>query len=104
MNIDQAQNAINSDELNLSAPNPTDHGHFSNNISNELKINILKFGSCKPKGPFFHNIKGRPFSTSYYFIDNSLKNLPRTWLWYSIKLNRAYCEPCWRFSDQNSKY
>ncbi|XP_050066091.1 zinc finger MYM-type protein 1-like [Aphis gossypii] len=28
MNVDQAQNAINSDELNLSHPYPTDRGHF----------------------------------------------------------------------------
>ncbi|KAF0763559.1 zinc finger MYM-type protein 1-like, partial [Aphis craccivora] len=102
MNVDQAQNAINSDELNLSHPYPTDRGHFVNNISSELKINIIKFGSCKPKGPFSRDIKGRCFSTSYYFIDNNLKNLPRTWLCYSMKLNMAYCEPYWLFSDQNT--
>lgn len=102
MNVDQAQNAINSDELNLSHPYPTDRGHFVNNISSELKINIIKFGSCKPKSPFSRDIKGRCFSTSYYFIDNNLKNLPRTWLCYSMKLNMAYCEPCWLFSDQNT--
>lgn len=94
INDDQDHKAVNSDELNLSDPYPTDRGNFFNKISNELKINILKFGFYKPKGPFLRDNKGRFFSTSYYFIDNSLKNLPRTWLCYSIRLNKAYCEPC----------
>lgn len=49
MNDDNDQNV---DYLNLSNPYQIDRDHFLNNVSSELKTNILKFDFVNPKAHF----------------------------------------------------
>jgi hypothetical protein len=83
---------------------PTDRGHFDRNIGNsQVKKFILECGPCRPTGPFpaDETTDKRSFSAYFYFTKTKggLK-FSRSWLCYSPKLNRSYCEPCWLYADR----
>ncbi|XP_025200209.1 zinc finger MYM-type protein 5-like [Melanaphis sacchari] len=91
------------DKLNLKLLYPTDRGHFNEDISDSLKRSILLFGSCKPSIEFEKDDKNRSFSLSYYnMITKTGLKIPRSWLCYSVILNKAYCESCWLFANRNN--
>lgn len=97
-------NVVNSNDLiNLEEEFPTDRALFPLNITNKnLKQSILRFGPCKPNITFPGNADGKHFSTSYYFLmTKSGSKIPRSWLCYSIRLDKAYCETCWLFADRS---
>uniref|UniRef100_H3B0B3 DUF4371 domain-containing protein n=1 Tax=Latimeria chalumnae TaxID=7897 RepID=H3B0B3_LATCH len=48
------------------------------------------------------NQEGRCFSTTYYITTKAEVKLTRTWLCYSLKLDSAYCKPCWLFADHSA--
>lgn len=88
---------------------PTDRGHFADNfITNDVKRFILERGSCRPDGPFPKNDQdqNRSFSSAYCTITNTAGiTVSVTRLYYSLKLDVAYCKPCWLFADRsNPKY
>ena len=63
------------------------------------------YGPCKPNIEFPQNEKHRKFSSDYYFtMSKSGNKIPRTWLCYSIILNKIYCETCWLFADRSYKH
>ena len=81
---------------------PSDRANFPVDlIDPDVKRRILALGSCKPGGPFPRDHKNRCFSEDYYFIRSKLGcKVPRKWICYSPKMDRAYCEPCWLFADR----
>jgi len=98
-------------DLDLITAFPTDRGKFSETINNaNLKRKIILFGPCKPNIKFpvnavtnfdDSNAKQRTFSSQYYFVMNPTGiKIPRSWLCYSVDLNRVYCESCWLFADR----
>lgn len=51
------------------------------------------------------NKKCRKFSVEYYFTTNlSGQKILRSWLCYSVILDKAYYESCWLFSDRTHPY
>eukprot|EP00795_Rhopilema_esculentum_P010800 gene10800-19605_t len=77
--------------FDLSRENPTDRGHFKEDIKNAaLKKNIIQHGPCRPCGPFESvDINGSTttnFSASYYNERHQNMSLPRHWLCYSMVL------------------
>lgn len=100
--------------LDLNSAFPTDRGKFPETINDSnLKRKILQFGPCKPNNKFPENSstyyndktesKSRTFSSEYYFVTNPTGvKIPRSWLCYSVDLNKVYCETCWLFADRKS--
>jgi hypothetical protein len=88
---------------------PTDRGHYTNDLTEKdtnLRKFILNHGTCQPDVSFPRDLVGkRCFSKKYFKWSNQFGiEIQRTWLGYSVKLNRAYCEPCWLFADRKNKY
>ncbi|XP_026483029.1 zinc finger MYM-type protein 5-like [Ctenocephalides felis] len=84
----------------ISSPYVTDKGNFID-LNDQVKRFIIENGHCRPKGPFLKNSDNRSFSEKhYYIISKSGVKLERTWLSYSLKLQKAYCEPCWLFANR----
>lgn len=81
--------------------NPTDKANFNNRIlSANLKKFIIENGPCRPKMIFPKDDKKRRFSASFYTrisYTGQVTNL--FWLCYSAIENKAYCEPCWLFGN-----
>ena len=93
--------------FDLSRENPTDRGHFKEDIKNAaLKKNIIQDGPCRPCGPFGSvDINGSAttnFSASYYNERHQNMSLPRHWLCYSMVLRMPYCEVWWLFADRST--
>lgn len=102
-------------EMDLNCEFPSDRGRFPDIINNSnLKRQIIAFGPCKPDIKFpldstwcqdNENKKCRKFSVEYYFTTNLAgQKIPRSWLCYSVILDKAYCESCWLFSDRTHPY
>lgn len=90
-------------ELDLKSLYPTDRGHFEEKVCDSIKRSILLFGPCKPIIEFKRDDKNRCFSQSYYnMITKSGSKIPRSWLCYSMILDKAYCESCWLFADRGN--
>ncbi|XP_077294880.1 zinc finger MYM-type protein 1-like [Arctopsyche grandis] len=89
---------------------PTDRGHYLNELTENdtnLRKFILNHGTCQPDLVSFPRdlVGKRCFSKKYFkWTNQSGIEIQRTWLGYSVKLNRAYCEPCWLFADKKNKY
>ncbi|XP_078507675.1 zinc finger MYM-type protein 1-like [Lissotriton helveticus] len=82
---------------------PSDRGNFLDKPWHdaELRRFVIRSGPCKPIGPFPRDNKNRCFSTKYYYKENRTGDkTPRLWLCYSLKMDSAYCEPCWLFGDR----
>lgn len=101
--------------MDLNSEFPSDRGNFPDVINNSnLKRQIISFGPCKPNIKFpldstwcQDNVskKCRKFSVEYYFTTNLAGHkIPRSWLCYSVILDKAYCESCWLFSDRKHAY
>jgi len=101
--------------MDLNCEFPSDRGRFPDIINNSsLKRQIIAFGPCKPDIKFpldstwcqdNENKKCRKFSVEYYFTTNLAGHkIPRSWLCYSVILDKAYCESCWLFSDRTHPY
>lgn len=91
--------------VNNSASSPyiTDKGNFKE-LNDQVKRFVIENGHCKPKGPFLKDIDNRPFLEKHdYIISKSGVKLERTWLSYSLILQKAYCEPSWLFANRASK-
>lgn len=77
----------------------SDKFNFPDPLTIENKRFIIENGPCQPVGPFQKNEEGRSFNIYYYKkITKTGMTISRNWLCYSIKLNVAYCEPCWLFN------
>ncbi|XP_077292326.1 zinc finger MYM-type protein 1-like [Arctopsyche grandis] len=89
---------------------PTDRGHYTNELTENdtnLRKFILNHGTCQPDLVSFPRdlVGKRCFSKKYFkWTNQSGIEIQRTWLGYSVKLNRAYCEPCWLFADKKKIY
>lgn len=85
---------------------PTDKIHFKEPLNNQEKRFIISQGPCQPKGPFPKDSdNSRSFSEKFYYFTNQANiTLKRTWLCYSLTINKIYCQCCWLFStrDRNS--
>ncbi|XP_078506693.1 zinc finger MYM-type protein 1-like [Lissotriton helveticus] len=82
---------------------PSDRGNFLDKPwhDTELLRFVIASGPCTPRGPFPRDNKNRCFSTNYYYKENRTGDkTPRLWLCYSLKMDSAYCEPCWLFGDR----
>jgi Domain of unknown function (DUF4371)/hAT family C-terminal dimerisation region len=91
----------------LSKENPSDMGHFNEDIDNKMKQILVDFGTCRPNGPFpkDETQKNRSFSVSYYHtISKAGLSIEVSWLAYSPRLDCAYCEPCWLFADRSDPH
>jgi hypothetical protein len=84
--------------------NETDRAHFNVDIADaQIKRFIVEHGPCRPKGPFIRDAaqKQRCFSDNFYETSSkSGLKISRSWLCYSPILDKAYCQPCWLFSDR----
>lgn len=82
---------------------PTDKVHFKEPLSHQEKRFIISQGPCQPKGPFpTDSDNSRSFSEKFYYFTNQANiTLKRTWLCYSLTLNKIYCQCCWLFSTQD---
>ena len=93
--------------FDLSRENPTDRGHFDEDIKNAaLKKNIIQHGPCRPCGSF-EPVDGNGnattnFNASYYNKRHQNMCVPRHWLGYSMVLRMRYCEVCWLFADRST--
>lgn len=86
-----------------SLPYVTDKGNFKE-LNDQVKRFVIENGPCKPKGSFLRDSNKRSFLDRYYYsISKSGVKLERTWLCYSLLLQKAYCEPCWLFTNRASK-
>jgi hypothetical protein len=86
-----------------SSPYITDKGNFKE-LNDQVKRFVIENGHCKPKGPFLKDSDNRSFlEKHYYIVSKSGVKLERTWLSYSLILQKAYCEPCWLFANRASK-
>lgn len=87
----------------VSSPYVTDKGNFKE-LNDQVKRFVIENGHCKPKGPFLKDSDNRYFLEKYYYIvPKSGVKIERTWLSYSLILQKAYCEPCWLFANRESK-
>lgn len=86
----------------LSNEHPTDRGHHPDVLDANMKRFILENGSCRPSGPYPRDFKNRCFTENFFYAQTKAGlKIPVTWLCYSKKLNAAYCEVCWLFSDRS---
>ena len=86
-----------------SSPYVTDKGNFKE-LTDQVKRFVIENGHCKPKGPFLKDSDNRSFlEKHYYIVSKSGVKLERTWLSYSLILQKAYCEPCWLFANRACK-
>ncbi|GBP04903.1 Zinc finger MYM-type protein 1 [Eumeta japonica] len=86
-----------------SSPYVTDKGNLKE-LTDQVKRFVIENGHCKPKGPFLKDSDNRSFlEKHYYIVSKSGVKLERTWLSYSLILQKAYCEPCWLFANRASK-
>lgn len=94
VNIEQFLKTIEAEKY------PTDKANFKDTIlTDELKRFIIAKSPCQPHVAFPKDTKNRSFSIHYYKAHSqSGISTPRKWLCYSVKENKAYCEPCWLFS------
>ncbi|XP_049310255.1 uncharacterized protein LOC125778068 [Bactrocera dorsalis] len=85
-----------------SLPHVTDKGNFKE-LNDQVKRFVIENGHCKPKGPFLRDSNNRSFLDKYYYtVSKSGVKLERTWLSYSLLLQKAYCEPGWLFANRAS--
>ncbi|KAE9521387.1 hypothetical protein AGLY_018209 [Aphis glycines] len=82
---------------------PTDKVHFKEPLNHQKKRFIISQGPCQPKGPFpTDSDNSRSFSEKFYYFTNQANiTLKRTWLCYSLILNKIYCQCCWLFFTQD---
>lgn len=82
---------------------PTDKVNFKEPLSHQEKRFIISQGPCQPKGPFpTDSDSSRSFSEKFYHFTNQANiTLKRTWLCYSLTLNKIYCQCCWLFSTHD---
>ncbi|XP_053156183.1 zinc finger MYM-type protein 1-like [Hemicordylus capensis] len=80
---------------------PTDKALFSEPLTTDEKSFIISNGPCQPPGPFpRHSQTNRRFSKVFYSgLSKSGLKLQRKWLCYSPTSDKAYCQPCWLFSQ-----
>lgn len=111
LNLDQQQPSTSTTQSDSfldieklkSSPYVTDKGNFKE-LNHQVKRFVIENGHCKPKGPFLRDSNNRSFLDKYYYtVSKSGVKLERTWLSFSLLLQKAYCEPCWLFSNRTSK-
>jgi len=87
--------------------NPTNFGHFKEIVINaQTKQFIVENGHSRPKskGPFAKHSDGRSFSEKYVTVSKSGLKIERSWLGYSIIVQKSYYRSRWLLGDPTSIY
>lgn len=106
-NETDADKSVQTCTFNPSNKYPSDRYHFSENVTDDIKLFIVNHGPCKPKGPFPKdtNQNNRCFSKKYYEkVTKTGMIIPREWLCYSVHGDYVFCQSCWLFADRSSAF
>ena len=91
--------------LDMRAEYPSDRAHFPSRLSNELRDQILHYGSWRPKRsfPVSEEFWRRKFSENHYHVKSASGciKIERLWLCFSLYMSKPYCQNCWLFGDHS---